>query len=80
MCVRTGGLCTVCALNEMNACAQAHPNYREWRGEISGKKERGVVMQAEMGQKNDVQRLEKKIKEAKGELEKWKKKKLNKKR
>lgn len=31
-----------------------------------------------MREKNDVQRLEKKIKEAKGELEKWKKK-LNKK-
>lgn len=27
-----------------------------------------------MGEKNDVQRLEEKIKEAKGELEKWKKK------
>lgn len=53
--VRTVCLCAVCALNEMNACAPPLPNYREWRGEISGKKERRVVTQAGIGEKNDVQ-------------------------
>lgn len=48
-------MCAVCALNEMNACAPPLPNYREWRGEISGKKERRVVTQAGIGEKNDVQ-------------------------
>lgn len=47
----------VCALNEMNACAPPLPNYREWRREISGRKEKDV-MQAGIEEKNDVQRLE----------------------
>lgn len=64
-------LCAVRALNEMNACAPALPNYREWRREGSGRKERKGVKQAGIGEKNDGQRLEKKIKGVKGEFEEW---------
>lgn len=35
-----GAVCTARALNEMNACAQPHPNYREWRGGNKWKKKK----------------------------------------
>lgn len=46
-------VCPSRAPNEMNACAQPYPNYREWKEVWGGL---GVAVQAEMGEKSDVQR------------------------